>query len=618
MNTPLNTILNWFQTGDFPTEAQFTASWSSFRHKDDAIPADQISGLSNLFQQTASIEAFNTHLADSNAHAGYLAKLDATNLNTVHRTAWRAKLGVGDIPANVALVDQNQDSAVYNKSQINALFMMVSDFVQNGKIRADKIESLGLTELITATETSLSSFITNSGNYTFEKNDFIAVPINGNYSLFIFKGGDKTVSGNYLPTGLTNITMAMVQGLQSALDSKLNTPTTTSYYAVFWNGSSFQSSDIYTNPLNGRVGIGTGAGNLEYKFEVSGPTKLSSLNLANPANAQGDAAFTKMLVINSAGVVGVQDKITQSVMKFTTGSNTGISSFFRTENPAYFSSTIGRGSVELVSHDFYNDPNIYNSDLGASGEASVAIGNMANASGQFSVAIGQYARSQGMYSLALGRTGKVGHYGVQVAAFDAIDNGAYNTIISSNSVTIGNSASRVLVLNSLRSSTNDTWMQNVAIVGGANHIAKANGVSLLGGTSNQATSHMETIMGCSATIGTGQETTYWQPTDRLFVIGNGSENGSTRSDAFHILKNGTVTLPTFTKALLKAANGRAAVTKESIELVVTTTDYSSKADLNTAYPNVLAGFEVVNKLTNTLWKKLDNTDWCKIPITLIP
>ncbi|WP_294264097.1 hypothetical protein [uncultured Chryseobacterium sp.] len=143
MNTPLNTILNWFQTGDFPTEAQFTASWSSFRHKDDAIPADQISGLSNLFQQTASIGAFNTHLTDSNAHAGYLAKLDATNLTATNVNEWRNKLGVGQLSQNVASVDDaDHVGNVYTKNQSNDLFMANADFVNDdGKILAEKIES---------------------------------------------------------------------------------------------------------------------------------------------------------------------------------------------------------------------------------------------------------------------------------------------------------------------------------------------------------------------------------------------------------------------------------------------------------------------------------------------
>lgn len=143
MNTPLNTILNWFQTGDFPTEEQFVASWSSFRHKDDLISADQISGLSTMFQQTATVESLNTHIADPNAHAGYLAKLDATNLTATNVNEWRNKLGVGQLPHSIASVDDaDHVGNVYTKNQSNDLFMANADFVNDdGKILAEKIES---------------------------------------------------------------------------------------------------------------------------------------------------------------------------------------------------------------------------------------------------------------------------------------------------------------------------------------------------------------------------------------------------------------------------------------------------------------------------------------------
>ncbi|MDV7696305.1 hypothetical protein N6B72_05165 [Chryseobacterium soli] len=160
--------------------------------------------------------------------------------------------------------------------QANLLYLTLADFIINGKIRADKIEALGLTELIPVNENSLNSFIQNNSAYQYQKNDIIAVPdLNGFNTLYIFKGGDKSVSANYLATGLTNITIAMVQGLQSALDSKLDKPSESgsffvtrtgnasayrlinpaSNYLLFWNTSDFISSEIYRNA--GKYGIGT-------------------------------------------------------------------------------------------------------------------------------------------------------------------------------------------------------------------------------------------------------------------------------------------------------------------------------------------------------------------------
>lgn len=326
MSTPINTIYSWFETGDFPTQAQFQASWSSFWHKDEEIPLDKISGLIQLFNQTATKESLTNHFTDPDAHENALAKRNASNLDNTNIDDWRSKLGVSDIPDNVALVDYGENQQVYNKDQIESLTMMLDDFVVNGKITADKIEALGLTDLIEASENTLNDFVANVDNYAFQDNDFIAIPdTNGDYSLFIYKGGDKTVSGNYLPTGLTNITIAMVNGLQSALDSKLNKPTGTgfffianggsaeptyspinpaSYYVTFWNGSSFQATNIYYNQSSQKVGIGTGNTTLNYMLEVNGSAKVSSLVISNAVNANSDATFTRQLVQKPDGTIG--------------------------------------------------------------------------------------------------------------------------------------------------------------------------------------------------------------------------------------------------------------------------------------------------------------------------
>lgn len=42
---PLNTIKGWFETGDKPTQNQFWDWLDSFRHKSDAIPMADVSGL---------------------------------------------------------------------------------------------------------------------------------------------------------------------------------------------------------------------------------------------------------------------------------------------------------------------------------------------------------------------------------------------------------------------------------------------------------------------------------------------------------------------------------------------------------------------------------------------
>lgn len=80
-------------------------------------------------------------------------------------------------------------------SKINA-----DDYIKDGKIKADKIEALGLTELIESSEKDISEFAENSDKYEFQQNDFIAFPDDkGNFSLYLFKGGEKKDKSNYLP-----------------------------------------------------------------------------------------------------------------------------------------------------------------------------------------------------------------------------------------------------------------------------------------------------------------------------------------------------------------------------------------------------------------------------------
>ncbi len=46
----------------------------------------------------------------------------------------------------------------------------------------------------------------------FNKTIFIAVPDEkGNFSLYLFKGGEKNDKNNYLPTGISNVTIGMVR-----------------------------------------------------------------------------------------------------------------------------------------------------------------------------------------------------------------------------------------------------------------------------------------------------------------------------------------------------------------------------------------------------------------------
>lgn len=112
--TPINTIYSWFETGDFPTEAQFKATYSSYWHKSESIPMGKINGLNDAFNKTVSISTYNTHLNDPNAHSE-LAKRDASNLTDKNVEAWKEALEIGELPDNIATYDYDIQDHVMMK-----------------------------------------------------------------------------------------------------------------------------------------------------------------------------------------------------------------------------------------------------------------------------------------------------------------------------------------------------------------------------------------------------------------------------------------------------------------------------------------------------------------------
>lgn len=138
MATDLNTILTWFETGDFPTEDQFREAWSSFWHKDDEISMAKISGLATALSAIVSSESFQNHLEDQEAHADFLAKADASNLSAEQVTEWLAKLGMN----HFAVIDEEQsDVSTYNKVQVDALLEVFNQYYEGMATAISSIEN---------------------------------------------------------------------------------------------------------------------------------------------------------------------------------------------------------------------------------------------------------------------------------------------------------------------------------------------------------------------------------------------------------------------------------------------------------------------------------------------
>lgn len=112
--TDINIIYSWFEQGDFPTATQFQATFSSFYHKSENIPMGKIEGLDDVFGKYVLSDTFNSHLKDEKAHSEHLVKLDASNISEENREALRSKLGVQDVPSNIATT-QDVSSAIKTK-----------------------------------------------------------------------------------------------------------------------------------------------------------------------------------------------------------------------------------------------------------------------------------------------------------------------------------------------------------------------------------------------------------------------------------------------------------------------------------------------------------------------
>lgn len=85
--------------------------------------------------------------------------------------------------------------------------------------------------------------------------------------------------------------------------------------------------------------------------------------------------------------------------------------------------------------------------------------------------------------------------------------------------------------------------------------------SFSAGRATKAHSFAEFSVGVNNTDYVADSDSRWKATDRVFNVGNGV-NESNRSDAFTVLKNGTITAPSFEIAEINNAGGRALITKE--------------------------------------------------------
>ena len=175
-------------------------------------------------------------------------------------------------------------------------------------------------------------------------------------------------------------------------------------------------------------------------------------------------------------------------------------------------------------------------DTQASGDRSTAMGDRTSASGFGSTAMGNYTEASGLYSTAMGQS-------TLASGFASMAIGAYTRASSTYSTAMGDYT--------LASASASTAM-------GSSTIASGTGSTAMG-FSTIASSYAETAIGSYNTSYTPASATTWDASDRLFVIGNGTDIAT--SDALVMFKNGNTTL----KGELTLTNGSSSYTLPNID-----------------------------------------------------
>ena len=186
----------------------------------------------------------------------------------------------------------------------------------------------------------------------------------------------------------------------------------------------------------------------------------------------------------------------------------------------------------------------------SSGAYSVAIGRNSAASERYTLAFGEQDTASGIYSIATGLQSKA--FGANSVAIGELSkaSGSRSTAMGYNNKAVGDFSTALgnYLLASGNSSTAigfaDTARGYCSITLGFG--TKANGnITTTMGYYTIAPSYNETAVGSFNTNYTPASTSFWNASDRLFVIGNGTSDAA-RSNAMTVLKNGCVGLQTVT------------------------------------------------------------------------
>jgi hypothetical protein len=188
--------------------------------------------------------------------------------------------------------------------------------------------------------------------------------------------------------------------------------------------------------------------------------------------------------------------------------------------------------------------------FGARGMSSVAFGYENNVAGDYAVSFGTANTATGQHALIFGYNNNgSGHFGFTGGYQNT--NGGYSDLVWGTFNIGTGSANAYRVLAGIRNVSNG-GLGNITL--GAGHINNTFGGTVVGQAALQADGGANSPTMPVFTVGNGQ-----------FNYGTGVLNVTSRSNAFQVLLNGTITAPSLTNALITAAGPKALITKEYLE-----------------------------------------------------
>ena len=217
----------------------------------------------------------------------------------------------------------------------------------------------------------------------------------------------------------------------------------------------------------------------------------------------------------------------------------GIGWRLRGKNPLNYGN-IGFKAVDLSVSEFAS------STIGATGANAVVFGLTNTASGNTSTSFGGNNTSSGVLATTWG--------GVNTASGNRSTAwGTGNQATADNTTAFGATNTATTIGATVWGTSNDATGGGSTVWGAFND--GTGSASTVWGRYNEGASLYSTVFGSFSVTPVGQNPTVFIPTDDLLTVGNGTAIG-VRSNALKILKNGTITAPSITNALINTAGAK--------------------------------------------------------------